>query len=32
MRDLGEVLAHFHDADVEIEIGPGPLSCDEKRH
>jgi hypothetical protein len=27
MRDLGQVLAHIHDAeDIEIEVGPGPPS------
>ncbi len=24
MRDLGEVLAHVHDADIEIIEGPAP--------
>jgi hypothetical protein len=24
MRDLGQVLAHVHDGEIEIEVGPGP--------
>jgi hypothetical protein len=24
MRDLGEMLAHVHDAEIEISEGPGP--------
>jgi hypothetical protein len=24
MRDLGQVLAHVHDAEIEIGEGPGP--------